>query len=698
LTLEDRVVEHLSHKAYRPLKLKELARALKLAEDEYDELKDALGRLTEQGRVYRVKSQRYALPEQINLVVGRVDMTRRGAGFVVPETKADGDVFVPRHKLAGATHGDRVVARIEGRRGRENPEGRVLQVLERARTEVVGTLQRSRRFGFVVPDNPRLGFDVYVASEDLGRAKEGDKVVVAIDEWGDGEKGPEGRIVEVLGAPDAPGVDILSIIKTHGLETEFPAEVEKAAERLNVDFEAEARRRLDLRDRIAFTIDPPNAKDFDDALSIRRLEGERFEVGVHIADVSHWVTRDGPIDEEALERGTSVYLVERLSGDLCSLVPEQDRLTYSVILTMDSDVNVLDYDIRETVIQSRYRLTYSEAQSIIQGAPESDEHKELSWEIQILRRMAKLLRRRRFERGSLDFDLPEAIVELDDEGFPIDIQESVRLDSMRLIEEFMLLANQTVTHHADRLGVPFLYRIHDRPAPEALERVRVFLAAMGYALPQSDGDLDPRQFARIIEEARGRPEEELVNTVILRSMKRARYSATNAGHFGLAADHYTHFTSPIRRYPDLVVHRLLKRIQAGERWNEEDARERLVGRLETIADHSSTRERIAAEAERDSIDLKKVEFMERHLGDEFNGKISGVTSFGVFVRLDEYFVEGLIHMHELDDDYYEFHEDKYALIGRNTGRRYRLADPMRVRVARADKASRQIDFELLDNG
>jgi ribonuclease R len=309
--------------------------------------------------------------------------------------------------------------------------------------------------------------------------------------------------------------------------------------------------------------------------------------------------------------------------------------------------------------------------------------------------MAKLLRRRRFERGSLDFDLPEAIVELDEEGFPIDIQESVRLDSMRLIEEFMLLANETVTRHADRLDVPFIYRIHDRPAPEALGRIRTFLGAMGYTLPPVDGEIDPRQFARIIEQARGRPEEELVNTVILRSMKRARYSAENVGHFGLAAEHYTHFTSPIRRYPDLVVHRLLKRIQAGERWKDEAARERLEARLQTTADHSSARERLAAEAERDSIDLKKVEFMERHLGDEFDGKISGVTSFGLFVRLDEYFVEGLVHMHELEDDYYEFHEDKYALIGRNTGRRYRLADPMRVRVASVNKASRQIDFELV---
>jgi len=701
LTLEERIVEHLEKRAQRPLTIQELARGLGLG-DHHGELKAALARLSDAGRVYPAKNRRYALPEQINLVVGRLDVTRRGAGFVVPETKtAEGDVFVAPNKLAGAVHGDLVVARVEGRRGRENPEGRVLRVLKRAHNDVVGTLRRSRRFGFVQPDNPRLGFEVYVAAEDLGGAKEGEKVVVAIDEWGDGEKSPEGHVVEVLGPPDAPGVDILSIIKTHGLDEQFPAEVEERAETLPADFVVG--RRLDLRDRMVFTIDPADAKDFDDALSIRRLEENRFEIGVHIADVSHFVKEDDAIDEEARERGTSVYLVdrvipmlpERLSNHLCSLVPDQDRLTFSVLLTVDGEANVLGHEIRETVIHSRHRLSYAEAQAVIQSQPEKEEHRAIVWEIQTLRRMARLLQQRRSSRGSLDFDLPEAIVELDDDGFPIDIQESVRLDSMRLIEEFMLLANETVTRHADRLAVPFLYRVHDPPAPEALERVRAFLGALGYDMPAGDGKLDPKRFAAVLEAARGKREEQLINTVILRSMKQARYRAENSGHFGLAAEHYTHFTSPIRRYPDLVVHRLLKRILAGERWKEEEKRERQRARLEAIGDHSSARERLAVGAERDSIDLKKVEFMERHLGEEFDGRISGVTAFGIFVRLDRWFVEGLVHMHELDDDYYEFHEDKYALFGRNTGRRYRLADPVRVRVAGIDRARRQIDFELV---
>ena len=687
----------------RPLKLKEIARELEIGEDRYGELKATLARLTEAGRVYRIKSQRYALPEQINLVVGTLDSTRKGAGFVVPEKrKADEtDVFVPPHKLGGAVHGDRVVARVEGRRGRDNREGRIIQVLERAHSQVVGTLQRGKRFGFVVPDNTRLGFDVYVAEEALKQAQEGQKVVVSIEDWGDGTKSPEGRVTEVLGDPDAPGVDILSIIRTHELDADFPPEVEESARQLTADFDAEAKQRLDLRDKLVFTIDPHDAKDFDDALSIEPRGHGLYEIGIHIADVSHYVREGGSIDEEAFDRGTSVYLVDRvipmlpehLSNGLCSLKPDEDRLTYSVIVILDGEGKVRESSFHQTIIRSRFRLTYQEAQEVIDGKLPRAELKAVTEPLQTLRGLAKVLRQKRSTRGSLDFDLPEAIVELDDEGFPIDIKESVRLDSMRLIEEFMLLANETVAHHATKLKVPFVYRVHDRPAPEKIDQIRDFVAALGYQLPKK-AKVNPRVFAEIIEQARGKREEELVNTVILRSMKQARYQVDNLGHFGLAADDYTHFTSPIRRYPDLEVHRLLKKIQTGERWKGE--REKQVERLEHVTSHSSVEERNAVEAERDSIDLKKVEFMERHIGDEFDGSISGVTSFGMFVRLNKYFVEGLIHLHDLSDDYYEFHEGKYALIGRNTGRRFRLADPVRVRVESVNKEKRQIDFVLLD--
>jgi ribonuclease R len=686
--LERRIVEHLGERAKRPLKLKEIARGLAVGDDGYQALKATLARLTDEGAIYRIKGQRYALPEQINLVVGRLDGTRGGAGFVVPERRLPGpDIFVPSHRLAGARHGDRVVARTEHRRRSGNPEGQVIRVLERARTKIVGTLQHGKHFGFVRPDNPRLRFDVFVAGEHLQDAGEGQKVVATIDDWGDGTKSPEGRITEVLGDADTPGVDILSIIMGHGLDTEFPADVESAATEITVDLELEAGRRLDLRDRAAFTIDPADAKDFDDALSVRQLDDDLYEIGIHIADVSYYVAMNSDIDEEAYERATSIYLVdrvipmlpERLSNDLCSLVPNKDRLTYSVIATVDGEANVRDYKIAETVIR-----------------PEVEEHKEILWELQTLRRLAKVLRNRRAERGSLDFDLPEAAVELDEDGFPININEKVRLDSMRLIEEFMLLANEIVARHASEHKIPFIYRVHERPSPEKVERIRRFAAVCGCLLTGSGSEIEPRHLAKLLSDVRGRPEEELINSVVLTSMMRASYQVENSGHFGLAAGHYGHFTSPIRRYPDLVAHRVLKRHEAGERWKDPEHRDTLVARLERTAEHASLRERVADDAERDSIDLKKVEFMERHIGDEFSGCISRVRSFGFFVRLDDYFVDGLVHVSGLDDDYYEFNEDHYALLGQNTGRRFRLADPVRVSVEAVNKDARQIDFALIE--
>jgi ribonuclease R len=701
-TLASRIFEVLGQ-AKRPLKLKEIATGLGVKDDGYPELKETLARMTDEGATYKIKHQRYALPQQINLVVGRLDATRGGAGFVIPD-KRDGmlDVFVPQQRLGGAVHRDRVVARIERKKSRGNPEGTIIRILDRARSQVVGALQRGKHFGFVKPDSPLFHFDVYVAQEDLAHAEEGQKVVVEIDDWGDGTKNPEGRITKVLGDPDDPGVDILSIVLSHGLMTDFPPEVEEAAKRLTVDFAAEAKRRLDFRDRLTFTIDPADAKDFDDALSLVPIEGDRFEIGIHIADVSHFVKYDQEIDDEAYERGTSTYLVdrvipmlpERLSNELCSLVPGEDRLTYSVIVKMDGDAHVHGFDIAETVIRSRHRLTYAEAQAIIQGETPKPEHKDLRFPIQTLRRLAKRLSARRFERGSLDFDLPESRVELDEEGFPIDIKESVRLDSMRLIEEFMLLANEIVARHATKRKVPFLYRVHEQPSQEKLERLREFVGAMGHRLPH--GDIQPDDLKRVLAEVRGKPEEELVNTVVLRSMMQARYATENIGHFGLAAEHYTHFTSPIRRYPDLVVHRVLKRLESGERWKDPAEREKASSQLERTAEHASIQERIAERAERDSIELKKVEFMERHIGKRFKGRISGVRSFGFFVRLDEYFVEGLVHAHNLEDDYYEFHENSFALIGRNTGRRFRLADPVVVEVSSVNKQERQIDFALVE--
>lgn len=677
MTPQEKIVGQLEHST-RPLTFEELGEQVGLAGEK---LKENLSELEERGEVHQLKGRRYALPQQINLAVGTLDATRGGAGYVLPDRRDQGDpdIYVPAHKLGNAAHGDRVMVRLDGKKHRGSPQAALVRVLERARTTVVGTLKRSKTFGFVTPDDQRLGFEVYLPRSELGKAQTGQKVVAFIEEWGDGQKSPEGSLVEVLGFPHEPGVDVLSIVKEQGFDDAFPPEVEKEAARARFAVGD----RLDLRDRTVFTIDPHDAQDFDDALSIRRLEENLFEVGIHVADVSHYVKPGTALDDEAYERATSVYLVdrvipmlpERLSNDLCSLRPDEDRLAFSVILVLDGEAEVRDYKICETVIRSRHRLSYGEAQAMLESRSTDN---ALLWEVQTLRRLAKILQKKRASRGSLDFDLPEAIVELDDEGFPLDIQESVRLDSMRLVEEFMLLANQTVARHAFERDMEFVYRVHAAPPVGKLERLWTFVSALGYTLPPRKEEL---VFAEVLKQARGRAEEELVNALVLRAMEQAHYSVRNVGHFGLAAEHYTHFTSPIRRYPDLEVHRLLK----GESQRS----------LEELALHCSLRERSAADAERSSIALKKVEFMERHLGQEFDGVVCGVKPFGVFVRLAGYFVEGLVPVAELNDDYYDFREEEFALVGRSGGRRFRLADPVRVKVGAVDKDRRQIDFELV---
>ncbi len=672
------ILEKLAE-APRPLSRAELAEGTELKPQQFDRL---LERLQSEGEIYQNKSGKYALPHQINLVVGWLDVTSSGSGFVVPHQRQPDqpDLFVPAGKLATAVHGDKVVARLEGRRKGRGPKGSVIKILERARRELVGLLKtRGDRFGLVKPDNPKLPFDVYIPAVEARQAKSGQKVVVFIENWGDGRKSPEGSIVEVLGFPDQPGVDVLSLIKGRGLEQAFPEEVEAEASKLSLQV---PQKRLDLRDLKVFTIDPATAQDFDDAFSLERLENGTFRIGVHIADVSHFVRPGTALDEEASRRATSVYLVDRvvpmlpeaLSNGLCSLKPDEDRLAYSVLMTLDEQAQVMDHEFRETVIRSRFRLTYREAQDLLESEPTRPDHKELLFEVQTLRRLAKILKARRSRRGSLDFDLPAAVIDLDEAGCPLDVRESVRLDSMRLVEEFMLLANELVASHAHREGLAFLYRVHDQPAPGKLENVQEFLTALGYRR----GSVS---FDEVLTWANGRPEEELVTTVLLRSMEAARYQTKDLGHFGLAAPHYTHFTSPIRRYPDLVVHRLLKGQQPG-------------CDLDTIAAHASKQERVALDVERDSVALKKAEYLGQRLGQTFGGVISGVQSFGFFVRLD-CLAEGMVSVHDLSDDHYQFLQDELALEGRNTGRRFRLGDRVEVTVQAVDKASRKVDLSLV---
>jgi ribonuclease R len=697
----EQIIEYLRTTAGRPLKAKELAKGLGIATRDYDEFKDRLAELEREGLLYRARSQRYAAPERINLMVGRLQTIRGGAGFVIPEDgEGEGDLYIPGHAMDSAVDGDRVVARVEHRRRGERREGSVVKVLERARESLVGVYHPARNFGFVVPEDRKLLRDIFIPPGQEGNANEGDVVVVRITDWGNHHLGPSGGIEKVLGPATEAGVDVLAVIYGHGLPVEFPAEVLAEAEAIRErgilpeDLEG----RQDLRDLLVMTIDPRDARDHDDALSVRVLENGLREVGVHIADIGFYVREGSELDKEALRRGTSIYLVDRvipmlpeaLSADLGSLRPDEDRLALSLLITLDEGGAVRDHRLVRSVIRSRHRISYDDAQAVIDGTgsiePAADEA------IRELVAISRALRSQRANRGSLDFDLPEARVVLNTKGEPTDIQRVLRLESHRLIEDFMLLANETIAGDAVRRKVPMVYRIHERPDTDRLEQLREFAATFGHRLGQR-GEPTPKDLQRLLNRVQGRPEENLVSTVVLRSMKQARYSTQNLGHFGLAAKSYLHFTSPIRRYPDLIAHRLaaqafIDRVQPPRELDDEV--------LPTIARVSSERERVAVDAERDSVALKKVEFMEQRLGEAFDGTISGVTAFGLFVLLDDYFVEGLVHVSWLTDDYYIFVEEQFALIGERTRRRFQLGDRLRVQVTGVSREERKIDFQLVD--
>ncbi len=703
LPTPEEIVDYLQA-AGRPLKSKELAKGLGVPTEDYPEFKDDLQRLEDNGTLYRVQHQRYAAPGKINLVVGRLRTIRSGAGFVIPDNtdkKAKSeDLYVPPDGLASALDGDRVVARIERQKRGGRIEGSVVKILERARSTIVGVFHASKNFGFVVPEDSKLSRDVFVPPGQEVIPEEGDVVVVRITSWGNDHLGPAGDIDRVLGKLGSPGVDVLAVLYGHELPVEFPESVVQEAEALRAKglTDADLRGRLDMRDQLVFTIDPIDAKDHDDALSIRATGEGLWEVGVHIADVSHYVTEGTLLDAEALRRGTSVYLVDRvipmlpeaLSADLCSLRPNEDRLALSVLLTMGDDGEVRSTTLKRTVIRSRHKLAYEHAQGVLDNTNAIDAETDAA--VLQLAALARRLRAARAARGSIDFDLPSARVLLNSAGEPTDIQKVIRLESHRLIEDFMLLANETIATMTARTKTPSLYRIHEPPDPARLEQLRDFVATFGLKLGKR-GTPGPRDLQSLIEQVKGRPEETLLSTVVLRSMKQAKYSAENVGHFGLASKHYTHFTSPIRRYPDLIVHRISAAVFIDKQRPSAALNEDLLPEIARIA---SERERVAVDAERDSIDLKKVEFMQRHLGEEFGGTIGSVTAFGCFVLLDDFFVEGLLHVSSLDDDYYVYVENEYALVGERTGRRLRLGDRVRVKVARVDLEERKIDFDLIE--
>jgi ribonuclease R len=698
-----RILAFLAESGHRPLRARELARELGVGQEDYRAFRRLLREMEHDGEIFRQRKGRYGLPEKFEALPGRLQTTRAGDGFVIPDEPGHEDVYVPGRQLDTAQDGDRVVVRVDRRRPGRNPEGRIVRVLERATSQAVGPFHRRRGVGFVSPQEPPLTSEIVVPGDRDGGAEDGDVVLVEIEEWGKGGPAPIGRVTKVLGRPEEPGVEVLAILLGHQLPLDFPPGVEAEAERVGRRGvrEEDLAGREDFRDRLVFTIDPADARDHDDAVSVRELEGGALEVAVHIADVSWYVKRGSALDREAAERATSVYLVDRvvpmlpeeLSSRLCSLVPGEDRLVVSVVFRVDSGGGIGDRRVVRGVIRSAHRLSYEQAQALLDGTEPSPpvEAGEVTSALHHLSGVARSIRRAREAAGAIDFALPEARVELDEEGEPVAIHARERLASHRLIEDLMILANETVAELGERESLPLVYRIHEPPDPDRLEGLRSLGKLFGFSLPAED--VRPADIARLVESQRGTPREYLVSAVALRSMRQARYSTRNVGHFGLASRAYAHFTSPIRRYPDLLVHREIVRWLEGRAGRGGGPS---VEELEAAARHCSERERKAEEAERDSVALKTIRYMERHLGDEMAGTISGVTGFGLFVLLDDVLTEGLVRVSSLVDDYYVYEEESFSLTGRRTRRRFRLGDRVEVRVARVDAENRQIDLDLLE--
>jgi ribonuclease R len=696
---QEKILEFMSQVAYRPVKLRELAKTMKIPEEEYGLFRRTVRCMLRDGLLVKVKRGRIGLPDKLNLVVGNLISAKNGYGFVVPEDKGE-DVYIKAEDIGTALHGDKVVVRLYGRRRGPTREGTIIKILKRARTNLVGTYHQGKFFNFVEPDDRRIQRDIYVNPINSQEAQDGQKVLVSMEEWIDPHLGPEGKIVEVLGYPDDPGMDILTLIKDYGLPLSFPEKVQNEVEELDKKIgKKELADRIDFRNKNCFTIDPADAKDHDDAVSLERKTNGNYLLGVHIADVSHYVKENSALDCEALKRGNSIYLVDRvipmlpegLSNDLCSLKPHRNRLAYSCLLELDPEGELVKYQIVESAIRSKAKLDYDEVQKFFDSGKSTARIGGLEDDLLEMKKLSQRLLEKRIAKGSLDFDLPEAKVILGKDGKVQEIFEVARLESHRLIEEFMLLTNQTVAKHVSRLGVPFLYRVHEEPDTEKMQAFSDFVATLGYSFKFS-GRIPPKKIQRFLKSVEGKPEEELVNEVLLRSLKKACYQPQNIGHFGLAFAHYTHFTSPIRRYPDLLVHRLLKEIESKKYTFERQ--KQLLHRLPKIGEITSQTERLADEVERESIKIKQIEYMGDKLGEEYEGLISGVVPFGFFVRLDVLLVEGLIRVSSLEDDYYLFDERRHRWVGRHNKKIFKLGDRVKVLVTRVDKEQKEIDFIL----
>lgn len=693
------IYEFICDELYVPMKAKDMAILLNVPKEQRHELHEVLDALMLEGKVELSSNGKYSKGQNPS-VIGVFEAHPRGFGFVRVEGEEE-DIFIPETQTNGAFHQDTVQVLVRPSRGKRR-EGNVVKIVSHGITTLVGTFEKGGNFGFVRPDNQRILKDVFVPMERSKGAVDGHKVVVELTSYGKEGKKPEGKVIEILGHKDDPGTDIISIVREYDLPVDFPEKVKRQVENVAKPVSgADMAGRMDLRHLQTVTIDGEDAKDLDDAISISR-EGDKYILGVHIADVSNYVQEHSALDVEALKRGTSVYLVDRvipmlprqLSNGICSLNQGEDRLSLSCIMTIDSKGNVVDHTIAETVICVDRRMTYTNVNKIIaEKDPEvTEEYKDFVDMFFLMNELADILRQKRKQRGSIDFEFPETKVILNEQGEPVEIKPYDRNAATKIIEDFMLIANETVAQNYFWQEIPFVYRTHEKPDPDRIKQLSTFINNFGFHIHTGGSQIHPKELQKLLAKSEDTPQEGLIARLTLRSMKRAKYSVECVGHFGLAASYYCHFTSPIRRYPDLQIHRIIK----------DTIRGRMNGKriqhyneiLPKVASDSSSLERRADEAERETVKLKKVQYMSNHIGEEFDGVISGVTAYGFYVELDNT-IEGMVHVNSLVGDYYEFWENSYELVGERTGICYKLGQKVRIKVAGTDDLTRTIDFFLV---
>ena len=696
---KETILEFLKDEKFPPVNVEEMMLMLDIPFDDREELMLILDELIKDNLIIKNKKKKYGSPEKMGFITGKLSVNPRGFGFLLKE---DGDIFIPPSDMGDALNGDTVMVALTQKGDKSSrPEGRVTRVIQRGTNEIVGTFQNSRNFGFVIPDDEKFAYDIFIKKTKTLNARDGHKVVARINKWPEKGKKPEGEVIEILGFPNQKGVDILSVMRAHGLSESFPEKVLKQADIINETIsEADIASRTDFREDLIITIDGADSRDFDDAVCVTKENGI-YTLGVHIADVTHYVTENSPLDKEAFKRGTSVYfpgsvvpmLPKKLSNGICSLNPKEDRLTLSVVMKINESGEVIEHTITEGIICSKERMTYEDVTAILEGDKDlTKKYSHIHPMLCLMEELCKILKTKRQSRGSIDFDFPEVKIKTDENGKAVDVYKYEAGISNKIIEEFMLIANQTVAEEFFWADIPFVYRVHEKPSSEKITAFNDFAKNMGYRLSEAH-EPHPGEFRKILKDIKGTREELLISKVMLRSLMKAKYSPECLGHFGLSFKYYCHFTSPIRRYPDLAIHRIIKEFI---KYGMDERRMRYFNKFASEASLKSSEAEISAmEAEREAEDMKKAEYMQNHIGEDFEGIISSVTNFGFFAELENG-IEGLVRMTDLRDDYYIFSDLDLSLTGEHTGKTFRIGDRVSVTVANASPETRQIDFILKD--